>query len=119
MGGVFWVLGLLPGLWLAEPGQGPPAAPPKSGQAPPAVQPRLPATLPADVELLPGPATMPVTGIFALAFRLRGGALTSYSEFPELEGFKKSGKTSTTTTRIVQGRRFSDLTITQRYMPYG
>ena len=74
---------------------------------------------PADVVLVPGPATLPVTGVFTLGFRLRGGALERYSEFPELEGFKKSGKTSTTTTRIVQGRRFTDLTITQRYMPYG
>ena len=74
---------------------------------------------PADVVLVPGPATLPVTGVFTLGFRLRGGALERYSEFPELEGFKKSGKTSTTTTRIVQGRRFTDLTITQRYMSYG
>ncbi|WP_460617178.1 BatD family protein [Hymenobacter ruber] len=119
MGGLFWVLGLLPGLWLAELGQAPPATPAKPGQAAPAAQPKPPATNPADVELLPGPATLPVTGIFTLAFRLRGGALDKYSEFPELEGFKKTGKTSTTTTRIVQGRRFSDLTITQRYVPYG
>ncbi|WP_210513753.1 BatD family protein [Hymenobacter terricola] len=82
--------------------------------APPATQPA-----PAEVALVPGPATLPVTGVFTLGFRLRGGALEKYSEFPELEGFKKSGKTSTTTTRIVQGRRFTDLTITQRYMPYG
>ncbi|MDB5270398.1 MAG: hypothetical protein JWP58_3438 [Hymenobacter sp.] len=119
MGGVFWVLGLLPGLWQAGPGQAPPAAPPKPGQVAPVAQPKPPATLPADVELLPGPATLPVTGVFTLAFRLRGGALDKYSEFPELEGFKKTGRTSTTTTRIVQGRRFSDLTITQRYVPYG
>ena len=76
-------------------------------------------TAPAEVALVPGPATLPVTGVFTLGFRLRGGALERYSEFPELDGFKKSGKTSTTTTRIVQGRRFSDLTITQRYVPYG
>ena len=57
--------------------------------------------------------------MFTLGFRLRGGSLDKYSDFPELDGFKKSGKTSTTTTRIVQGRRFADLTITQRYVPYG
>jgi hypothetical protein len=74
---------------------------------------------PPVVELVLGPATLPVTGIYTLAFRLRGVALEKYSAFPELEGFKKSGKTSTTTTRIVQGKSFSELTITQRYMPYG
>ena len=119
MGGVFWVLGLLPGLLLAELSQGPPTAQPKPTPVPAVAQPQSPAILPADVELLPGPATLPVTGVFTLAFRLRGGALDKYSEFPELEGFKKTGRTSTTTTRIVQGRRFSDLTITQKYVPYG
>ncbi len=88
--------------------------------APTPVTPPTPARpAPAEVALVPGPATLPVTGVFTLGFRLRGGALEKYSEFPELEGFKKSGKTSTTTTRIVQGRRFADLTITQRYAPYG
>ena len=109
MGRLFGVLGLL---WaLAQPGAA-------VAQAVPPPRP-APATAPADVALLPGPATLPVTGTYTLAFRLRGGQLEKYSEFPELEGFKKSGKTSTTTTRIVQGRRFSDLTITQRYVPYG
>ena len=74
---------------------------------------------PADVLLLPGPATLAVTGTYTVAFRLRGGQLDKYSAFPELEGFKKTGKVSTSTTRIVQGRRFIDLTITQKYVPYG
>ncbi|MBO2010537.1 BatD family protein [Hymenobacter negativus] len=105
MGRLFGVLALLWG--LGQPGT-PPAVPAAPTQ-----------TAAADVALLPGPATLPVTGIYTVSFRLRGGQLGKYSDFPELEGFKKSGKTSTTTTRIVQGRRFSDLTITQRYMPYG
>ncbi|MFD1470007.1 hypothetical protein ACFQ48_17395 [Hymenobacter caeli] len=71
------------------------------------------------VEVVPGPAVLPVTGTYTLAFRLRGAALADYSAFPDLEGFKKAGKTSTTTTRLVQGRRFTELTITQRYAPYG
>ena len=101
----------------------PPAKPGNAAAQPaPAVavpKPKPPTTAPGDVALLPPPASVPVTGVFTLAFRLRGGALERYSEFPELDGFKKSGKTSTTTTRIVQGRRFTDLTITQRYAPYG
>ena len=74
---------------------------------------------PAPVLLLPSPTTLPVTGIYTVAFRLRGGQLDKYSDFPELEGFKKTSKTKTVTTRIVQGLRFSDLTITQKYVPYG
>ncbi len=108
MGRLFGGMALLLGLS----GSGVASAQPATSQPP-----SRPA--PAEVALLPGPATLPVTGVFTLAFRLRGGALERYSEFPELDGFKKGGKTSTTTTRIVQGRRFTDLTITQRYMPYG
>ena len=104
---VLLVLLVLPGLWGALPA----GAQPGAGVAP--------ATGPADVQLLPSPATLPVTGTYTVAFRLRGGQLDKYSEFPELEGFKKTDKTKTTTTRIVQGRRFSDLTIAQKYVPYG
>ncbi len=94
---------LLGPLWAgAQPGAAAPAAAPA-----------------AEVELLRGPAALAVTGIYTVAFRLRGGQLGKYSDFPELEGFKKTGKTSTTTTRIVQGRRFADLIITQKYVPYG
>ena len=107
---VAWVGALLgalgPGLIRAQPAPAPnrpPAAQPGSGEA----------------ALLPIPGALPVTGTLTLGFRLRGGALERYSEFPELDGFKKSGKTSTTTTRIVQGRRFSELTLRQRYVPYG
>lgn len=74
---------------------------------------------PTVVELVLGPARLPLTSYYTIAFRLRGAALDTYSDFPELDGFKKSGKTSTTTTRIVQGKSFSELTITQRYAPYG
>ncbi|GAA4368443.1 BatD family protein [Hymenobacter saemangeumensis] len=71
------------------------------------------------MELVPGPASIAITEYYTLAFRLRGAPLGSYTPFPELEGFKKSGKTSTTTTRIVQGRSSTELTITQRYIAYG
>ncbi|GAB3727048.1 BatD family protein [Hymenobacter agri] len=73
----------------------------------------------ADVQLQLGPDRLPVTGTYTVAFRLRGGQLEKYSEFPELEGFKKAGKTRTTTTTLVLGQPFSDLTITQKYAPYG
>lgn len=66
-----------------------------------------------------GPAVLPVTGSYTVAVRLRDAALRSSTPFPEIEGLKKSRKTSTTTTRSVQGRSFQELTITQEYMPYG
>ena len=108
-------MGRLLGLILLLPGLLRPADGPAQTLPPPVPT----ASAPVDVALLPGPATLPVTGVFTLGFRLRGGTLGRYSDFPELEGFKKSGRTSTTTTRIVQGRRFADLIISQRYVPYG
>ncbi len=108
MGRLLGRMALLCGLLGAGSAGAQPARPPAAGPA-----------APGEVVLLPGPASLPVTGVFTLGFRLRGGVLERYSEFPELDGFKKSGKTSTTTTRIVQGRHFTELTIRQRYVPYG
>ena len=84
---------------------------PAAGQGPPAPVPEL--------RLLPSPAAIAVTDTFTLGFRLRGEALGAYSDFPDLEGFKKVGRRRTTTTRLVQGRRFSELTVQQGYVPYG
>ncbi|MCR5888712.1 BatD family protein [Hymenobacter sp. J193] len=65
-----------------------------------------------------GPATFPVNEYFTLSFQLTGAPLERYSAFPDIEGFKKSGKSSTTTTRIVEGKSSTELTITQRYAAY-
>ncbi|WP_022824252.1 BatD family protein [Hymenobacter norwichensis] len=70
----------------------------------------------AELEL--GEASFPVTEYYTISFRLRGAALERYSAFPDIEGFKKSGKSSTTTTRIVEGQTTTELTITQRYAAY-
>jgi|GEM_PF-842501 len=107
--GVVWLLIVLLQQCLASP----------LAQAQPAAGAGKTASNPAVVELVLGPAQLPLTSYYTIAFRLRGAALDTYSDFPELEGFKKSGRTSTTTTRIVQGKSFSELTITQRYAPYG
>ena len=89
----------------------------QSGYAQPA--PRAPAaTEDTQVELELSAPVFPVTEYFTISFRLRGGRLERYSAFPDLEGFKKSGKSSTTTTRIVEGRTTTELIITQRYAAY-
>ncbi|MBC8085022.1 MAG: BatD family protein [Hymenobacter sp.] len=90
---------------------------PRPGGAQPPAKP--PIALPeARAELVLGPAAFPVTEYFTISFRLRAAALERYSAFPDIEGFKKSGKSSTTTTRIVEGRTTTELTITQRYAAY-
>ncbi|WP_157807561.1 BatD family protein [Hymenobacter chitinivorans] len=70
----------------------------------------------ADIVL--GRTSFPVNDYFTISFRLRGAPLERYSPFPDIEGFKKSSKSSTTTTRIVGGQTSTELTITQRYAAY-
>jgi hypothetical protein len=72
----------------------------------------------AEAEIVLGPPSFSINDYFTISFLLRGAPLERYSAFPEIEGFKKSGKSSTTTTRIVAGARSTELTITQRYAAY-
>lgn len=69
-------------------------------------------------DLVLGPTAFPVNEYYTISFRLRGAPLERYSAFPDIEGFKKSGKSSTTTTRIVNGQTSTELTITQRYAAF-
>ena len=78
---------------------------------------QTPAPTPA-VSIALGSTKFPVNEYFTISFTLRGAALNRYSAFPDVEGFKKSGKSSTTTTRIVGGTTTTELTITQRYAAY-
>jgi hypothetical protein len=72
-----------------------------------------------EVTLVAPAASVPLAGPFTLAFRLRGVALASHSAFPEIEGFRKAGLTTTTTTRLLPGgQRSTELTVAQRYFPY-
>lgn len=74
---------------------------------------------PGTAVLVPPPTAVPLAGPFTLAVRLRGAALAEPPEFPELEGFRKGGQARTTTTRLLPGgRRTTELTLTQRYLPY-
>ncbi|WP_157565040.1 BatD family protein [Hymenobacter ginkgonis] len=78
-----------------------------------------PSTGPGTAVLVPPPTAVPLVGPFTLAFRLSGVALVGQPEFPELEGFRKGGQARTTTTRLLPGgRRTTELTFTQRYLPY-
>ncbi|MCB2407203.1 BatD family protein [Hymenobacter lucidus] len=76
------------------------------------------ATAAAQADIVLGRTSFPVNDYFLISFRLRGAPLERYSPFPDIEGFKKSSKSSTTTTRIVGGQTSTELTITQRYAAY-
>lgn len=94
------------------------AMPPRSSfaQEPTPAPTPPPAGQQAALEL--GRSSFPVNEYFTIAFRLSGAPLERYSAFPDIEGFKKSGKTSTTTTRTVAGRSSVELVITQRYAAF-
>jgi hypothetical protein len=79
----------------------------------------LRAQTPPEAELVLGHSPVALNDYYTISFRLRGAPLEKYSAFPELEGFKKSGKSSTTTTRITGGQTLTELTISQRYAAYG
>lgn len=69
-------------------------------------------------EIVLGKSVFPINEYYTISFKLRGAPLERYSAFPEVEGFKKSGKSSTTTTRTVNGQSSTELTITQRYAAF-
>ena len=78
-----------------------------------------PAPAGGEASLVPPPASIGLTEPFTLAFRLRGAPLAGHSEFPELEGFRKGKPTKTITTHLLPGgRRSTELTVTQPYLPY-
>jgi hypothetical protein len=78
-----------------------------------------PAATGGEVVLVAPAASVPLAGPFTLAFRLRGAVLGNHSNFPEIEGFRKAGLTTTTTTRLLPGgQRSTELTVAQRYFPY-
>lgn len=97
----------------AAPGR---AQTPGAGAAVPPAVATPPAGQQAELEL--GRTSFSINEFFTIALRLRGAALDRYSAFPDIEGFKKSGKTSTTTTRTVNGRSSVELVLTQRYAAF-
>ena len=91
-----------------------------AGQVPTYAQQTPAATAPKQVRtaIVLGKTEFPINEYFTISFTLQGAALSRYSAFPDIEGFKKSGKSSTTTTRIVGGKTSTELTITQRYAAF-
>ncbi|WP_219158817.1 BatD family protein [Hymenobacter profundi] len=77
-----------------------------------------PATSTGQAVVVLGRTEFPINEYFTISFTLRGAPLDRYSAFPDIEGFKKSGKLNTTTTRTVGGQSSIELTITQRYAAY-
>ncbi len=111
----FWIGVSGCGLLLAGPLVGPAAR----AQTAPAAPATSPAAASGLVELLPLPVVVPLAGTLVLGFRVGGPGAISHSEFPELEGFRKAGLSTTTTTRLLPGGgRRTERIVRQRYLPY-
>ena len=67
----------------------------------------------ARIEL--GKSPVPINTYFTVSIRLQDQQLKDYSPFPDIEGFKKSNKFSSTKTVIAGGKTTTVLTITQNY----
>src|SRR5690606_39213169 len=67
----------------------------------------------ARIEL--GKSPLPINTYFTVSIRLQDQQLRDYSPFPEIEGFKKSNRFSSTKTVIAGGKTTTVLTITQNY----
>lgn len=65
------------------------------------------------IELAKGP--LPINQYFTISVKLQDQTLTDISAFPEIEGFKKSTRFSSTKTMIVGGNTTTIFTITQNY----
>ncbi len=67
------------------------------------------------LELRKGP--VPINQYYTISVKLQNQQLKDYTPFPEIEGFKKSNKYSSTKTIIAGGNTTTILTITQNYAP--
>lgn len=65
------------------------------------------------IELAKGP--VPINQYYTISVKLQDQALADISAFPEIEGFKKSTRFSSTKTIVVGGNTTTVLTITQNY----
>ncbi|WP_276497835.1 BatD family protein [Pontibacter litorisediminis] len=62
-----------------------------------------------------GKSSLPLNQYYTISLRLQNQQLQEYTPFPEIEGFKKSNRYSSTKTIITGGNTTTILTITQNY----
>lgn len=70
-----------------------------------------------EVEIKLGKSPVPIDEYFTISATLKNQQLKTIGKFPELEGFEKSNRFSSTTTNIVNGQISTEQTITQNYAP--
>ena len=68
-----------------------------------------------EVVILLGPNKLPINEYFTISVTLRNQPLQNLGDFPEIEGFKKSTRTSTTSRIGLGNKTIIEQTITQNY----
>src|SRR5688572_714450 len=64
-----------------------------------------------------GKSPVPIDEYFTISATLKNQQLKTIGKFPEIEGFEKSNRFSSTTTNIVNGQISTEQTVTQNYAP--
>ncbi len=78
----------------------------------------LPCSLLAQkVSIVLGKSPLPINQYYTIGIQLQDQSLKEYSPFPEIDGFKKSSKYSSTETIITGGTTTKILTVYQNYAP--
>jgi hypothetical protein len=62
-----------------------------------------------------GKSPLPINQYYTISIKLQDQQLKAYTPFPEIEGFKKSNKYSSTKTMVTGGKTTTLLTVTQNY----
>ncbi|MDW7692897.1 BatD family protein [Flammeovirgaceae bacterium SG7u.111] len=70
-----------------------------------------------DITISTGRTTIGLNEFLELNLTISNAKLENYSNFPDIDGFTKRGKSNSTRTNIINGKISQSQTITQNYMP--
>jgi hypothetical protein len=70
-----------------------------------------------DITIVLGPGEIAQNDVFTIEVRVSNERLRGYDAFPEIEGFRRRGTTSSTSTNIINGKRTFTQSLIQNYYP--
>lgn len=76
-------------------------------------------TVTAQTSIELGPDEIGENQVFTITITVKNERLKSYSDFPDITGFKKRGTSSSSSTNIVNGQISSSQSVTMSYSPVG
>ncbi len=70
-----------------------------------------------EVQIVLGPGEIALNQGYSITVTALNGRISDYDEFPEIDGFRKRGTTSSSSTNIINGQVSSSQSIIQNYAP--